>query len=647
MLKESAIPYGMNITASDAQGAIKEAYKDRAGVNTWTKLLNQAGADYTREMSALQEDYSEAIGEAYKSSLKNRENIDRLGLATGSRNELLSENRNALMDAYETYLSKYASGAATAMENYGSNVSAIEQALGDEAGNVSKILGKIYDYAASTWSGDSAKYMYELFDKYGLGDVFNREEVGLVGNEKQYDYGVKSWDELQNLIYDENHQMTKFGRDFYLRTLDLTGTEAEGVSSFGRWLAENDPELLEWFNSADPYNYTEDGRRSGTIRKLLGQGAQDYGNALSASDLTKEKSSLNKDIEQGVKDIVNPIDDYIANKGTEKTFRDALDKFTNFTPAAKDEIASYGLDSKEEFVNQLAKADMKASGSTESVENWLNRHRAEYEKAYDKIRDYLVKNENPLPDRKSLEGLRETYNSLYGEGTFDESVFEDYEAAQSLLAKDKLSNEELDTLYEKLGNVSNKLGGYKNLYNGAEIDKTGYVAEEHRAKNASIALEKIKSAEGKENYNATVDYAYDKVSKDLTVILEESPKLSRNRDIVISYGDKEYFTLDKKTGATPLIHTTETYQALSKYGDSLLAVYDDGLYMQYKKGEWIRVVPKIGGDKGYSDHNKEMDIAKVIAYKMMQNNKMSIRGEDSELSYTAKQVWSGAEIGGR
>lgn len=641
MPKESAIPYGMNLTASDAQGAIKEAYKDRAGVNTWTKLLNQAGADYARETSALQEDYSEAIGEAYRSSLKNRENIDRLGLATGSRNELLSENRNALMDAYETYLSKYASGAATAMENYGSNVSAIEQALGDEAGNVSKLLGKVYDYAASTWSGDSAKYMYELFGKYGLGDVFNREEVGLVGNEKQYDYNVKSWDELQNLIYDENHQMTKFGRDFYLRALDLTGTEAEGVSSFGRWLAENDPELLEWFNSADPYNYTEDGRRSGTIRKLLGQGAQDYGNALSASDLTKEKSSLNKDIEQGVKDIVNPIEELVAGRDVKNLVEEIGGRPSGYT---EDLMSAYKRGEKE-FVETMAWVDMKMAGSQDSLESWLQKFGDSYKAKYKEIQSAELKQ---IPDVKTIDNLRQTYETLYGEGSFDKTIYDDYEAIQSLMKKEEsLTREESKELRDKLTNISTKLNNYANLYNGTQIDKSGYVAEEHRAENASIALEKIKSAEGSDNYNATVDYAYDKVSKDLTVILEESPKLSRNRDIVISYGDKEYFTLDKKTGATPLIHTTETYQALSKYGDSLLAVYNDGLYMQYKKGEWIRVVPKISGDKGYSDHNKEMDIAKVIAYKMMQNNKMSIRGEDSELSYTAKQVWSGAEIGGK
>ena len=231
MAKEN-IPYGINITASDAQNAIAEAYRDRNGVNTWAKLLGQAGAEYSKQASALQEDYSSAISEAYKTNLENRNAIERGGFAIGSRDKLLSENRQLLMEAYDTYLQKFGSGMQTIGEQYGQNVSAIEQALGDEAGNVSKILSKIYDYAASTWSGDSAKYMYELFDKYGLGGVFNREEIGLVGNEKQYDYSVKSWDELQNLIYDENRQMTKFGRDFYLRALDLTGTEAEGVSSF-------------------------------------------------------------------------------------------------------------------------------------------------------------------------------------------------------------------------------------------------------------------------------------------------------------------------------------------------------------------------------------------------------------------------------
>ena len=49
MANKSTIPYGINITASDAQGAIDEAYRDRAGVNTWKKLLGQAGAEYTAQ----------------------------------------------------------------------------------------------------------------------------------------------------------------------------------------------------------------------------------------------------------------------------------------------------------------------------------------------------------------------------------------------------------------------------------------------------------------------------------------------------------------------------------------------------------------------------------------------------------------------
>lgn len=644
-MAKDAIPYGMNITASDAQVAMREASKDRAGVNTWTKMLNQAGASFAQETSALTEDYGKAIGEAYKSSLKNQENIDRLGLTGGSRNELLDENRAALMDAYKTYLSKYAEGTATAMQNYGSNVSAIEQALGDEAGNVSKLLNKVYDYYSS-WSGgtvsdESMKHMYELFDKYGLGGMFNVEETGLIGDEKQYNYGIKSWDELQNLMYDENRELNTFGKEFYLRALNLSGTEAEGIPSFGRWLAENDPDLLEWYNAPDPYNYTEGGRRSNTIRSLIGGKAGDYTGPLSGSEQAKAQGSLNKDIEQGVKDIINPIEELVAGRNVNEIVEEIGGRPSGYTA---DLIDAY-KQGEEEFVRTMAMIDQKMEGSQDSLESWLQKHGDSYKAKYKEIQSTELKQ---IPDVKAIDNLRQTYETLYGEGSFDKTIYDDYEAVQSLAKKEEsLTREESKELRDKLTSISTKLNNYANLYNGTQIDKSGYVADEHRAENASIALDKIKSAEGSDNYNATVDYAYDKVSKDLTVILKASPSKSRNRDLVIKYSDDEYFTLDKKTGAVPLEHLTEAYQALSKYNDSLLAVYNNGLYMQYKKGEWIRVVPKINGDKGYSDHNKEMNIAKVIAYKMMQNNKMSIRGEDSESSYLDKQVWTGKEIGGK
>lgn len=678
MANKSTIPYGINITASDAQGAINEAYKDRAGVNTWKKLLGQAGAEYTAQANALQENYGEAIGEAYKSSLKKQENIDRLGLATGSRDELLSENRQLLMEAYDNYFKNFASGMQTIGTEYGQNISAIEQALNDEAGNISKLLSRLYEYSKNELADTSRDNtildpitgdtriektnIYRALREGGLAEGFFD-----VNGE---DWSLKDWQDIQDIMFDENGNLTPDGVNFYMSLMNLEDTQGykhsdeSSVRSFGNWLYDTDSDLYDWYNAADPYNYTEDGRRSGTIRRLLGKSSTDYtnrisgdasrqANAPSREHFVNDMSRASTQIDASVAEIDKLISTTIgADVDTteldsivkqfkaddinidEQTFRELLDKARNaagkkvYDPAVIS--AAYRQNFETGKMSDNASKDImtRIDKIVKNVAN-LNSASSDYARLYG---ERMSDNENYNNYQQGIEKL----NTWYAEHQGKQLSMKDVDNVKGILNNMQKAANKLQT---ETGIESKKVAGESYGTNFWDNAKTG-------SENIGEAIRQTGNFDRTNTLvKDTVNEAYNTISGDgMTITLNDANKEenAHKRDLVITYNDGTKFTVDRRTGVgkgssgwTEETGTVRT-ELNGRYANSLLAVYNDRVYLQYEKGHWIDVYPKVTKDKGSEQSRKDQfEILKVIAYKMMLENNMEI-----STNGTTKEIWA-------
>lgn len=676
MANKSTIPYGINITASDAQGAIDEAYRDRAGVNTWKKLLGQAGAEYTAQAGALQEDYNSAVSEAYRASLERENAIERGGYAAGSRDKLLSENRQLLLDAYDSYFKNFGSGMQTIGEEYGQNISAIEQALNDEAGNVSKLLGKLYEYSKSELADTSREYevmnekgelttlksnIYKALREGGLAEGFFNISNDTDGEEI---WSLKDWQDIQGIMFDENRNLTPEGVNFYMSLMNLEDTQGyrhsdeSAVRSFGNWLYDTDSDLYDWYNSADPYNYTEDGRRSGTIRQLLGQSSTDYTNRISGDESRQMNAPAREKFTNDVSYASTKIDTNIAeiDKLIDTTIGEEVNttELDNLIKTMKEK--GFSPTDEKTFTDALNKARNdagKAAFNRDLISAAYRKNFAEGKMNDSTSKSILEKVNDIIENTANLDNASIQYKRLYGED-MDSAYETNRKKLETWVAGHQgkqLSMKDVNDVKDILTNMRTAIG---DLQTKTKMEQKNVVGDAYGMnfwKNAKTAENNITtaidSAGGFDRSNKTVadtiNEAYNQISDDMNIVLGTAKK-SRMRDLVISYGDGTKFTVDRRAGVgkgsdgwDEVEDATLRTELNGKYGNSLLAVQGDRVYMQYEKGHWIDVYPKRLGDKGSDQKMKDQfKVLKTIAYKMMLENNMEIAAEQGSTEVWAK-----------
>lgn len=274
-----SLPYGVNITQSDMRSMLEQNDRLQSGVRTWRQLFGTAGLDYATKQSQLKSAYSDAIAEAYKSNLAQQNQILGTGLAQGSTEQLLASNRQSLNEAYQNYISNYAKDLSTAASDYSKNVSSISEALDTRAKNFSDLYKSAYTYLSDeisdTTRTDESGTIYNYLAENAPDWLYDRDEQGKVT-------GVRSWEDLSRVLFDENQNLTREGIEFYDMVFNTipderyTKNDDTKVRSFDKWLSDTNPELREWYVSADPYNFSKRGTISGTANVLSGRESTDY-----------------------------------------------------------------------------------------------------------------------------------------------------------------------------------------------------------------------------------------------------------------------------------------------------------------------------------------------------------------------------------
>lgn len=270
-----ALQTGINIPTSDIKNALEQNNRQRNGIRTWRQLFGNASLGASADMARTTTDFSKIMADAYDTNLAQQNAILGAGLNAGATKNLLSTNRRGLLDAYDAYIRNYSETVNSISKAYQEDVSAIDTELTQRAENFAKVYNKVYDYLSQELYGstrDDKNYFAENNMDWLLTDDEDDKRT------------LRSWDSIADTVFTKDGYLTDEGIEFfdqvmnarpdgYTRTNDKGETFA--TKGFDAWLSEADPELREWWTSADLFNYTKAGTNKGTSNVLLGRESTD------------------------------------------------------------------------------------------------------------------------------------------------------------------------------------------------------------------------------------------------------------------------------------------------------------------------------------------------------------------------------------
>lgn len=255
---------------------------------------------------------------------------------------MLQDNELALQDAYNSYMNSLQEGTASIQESYSQSNQAVENAFAEQ-GEYTAAYDKAHmDYLQELWeryeNGENTLFDTELWSRYTTQDQLRDEETGELlydeeGNPVLGERRLKARDELFNASYDEvlddegnlvgkdwtgfvddQGNLTLKGVDFYDQIENAMATE--GGYSFGEYLSDTNPDLLDWANSYNPYDYTDAGTNAGTFKTMTGRMSTDYlysfaerFGGMSEKEINNLYSSFQESSQQLV-DAINNDDGY-------------------------------------------------------------------------------------------------------------------------------------------------------------------------------------------------------------------------------------------------------------------------------------------------------------------------------------------------
>lgn len=274
----------------------------------------------------VEQQYSEQIGQAYKSAMAQRSNILSSNLGTGYKDAMLGDTDQYLSKAYDQYMSKL----SQSKQAIASNVSKANQTVTDElekqAANVleyNKAAPKYADYYMNWLKNNLSEEEYletvnrpdwRNYMTADFGDdaetqarydeLAALEEAGTLSPEQEAElkqlrasyYRLKSEQELATPSYveevdpetgrkfkhwtsivDDQGNLTEAGVNYYDFLENYAATRQGEGPSWEQYLSETNPELLDWAKTYNPYLAgTKDPFWAGTMRTAHGTMSNDY-----------------------------------------------------------------------------------------------------------------------------------------------------------------------------------------------------------------------------------------------------------------------------------------------------------------------------------------------------------------------------------
>ena len=422
------LQYGMNILASDMRNILERNDRLQNGVRTWRKLFGNASLANQAQMSALQNDYSEAITQAYKANLAQRNSILGAGLSAGSTKQMLDANRQNLHDAYRQYIQNYAQDVSAQAENYGQELSTIESALTERAKNLSNLYNSAYDYLSNRLS--TATMSRDLIDK----PLYDEDENFLGYEQETLDYlkenkmdwlrdaegNLLSWNAISNQLLNPDGTLNAKGTEFFDKMFNAApqgylDDKGNRIESFDEWLSKENADLRSWAAGQDAYNFNLAGTNLGTAKINAGMESTDFSgthhghlseNDMISSDLLDANKSLSgavdklnnaqKNLETLRSNMADPGSIYYGEKKVSETTADLKTAWRDY----QTQIDT----TKSEFMTAL-KESLGGSLYNQFVESEINA-----DKEYDELMKKMKK--SMTYDEKLQEEMTAWYNNF-------------------------------------------------------------------------------------------------------------------------------------------------------------------------------------------------------------------------------------------
>lgn len=452
-----SLQYGFNFTESDIKRLLEQNDVLQNNVRSWRQLFGNASLGYNAQRDALNTDYASAIADAYKSNLAQRNAILGAGLSAGSTQNLLAQNQSDLRNAYETYVKNYTSAASTLAESYSEEIGAIDAALTERAQNFKNLYESAYKYLSDELYSNT-DYVLEnlgwITNMPTAEELLNRintastvSDIVNIANEYQTSVSnpvLKSWDILSQELFDAQGNLTAQGTEFFDQIFNAqpqgyTRTDEDGneisLRTFDQWLNDTNPELRDWWTSADVYNYTRAGTNAGTTKTLVGMESDDikyhqseYLNTEDAENFVTKGMrqftpiTFSSELEETLSDLYASfkidqanIERYRGNdayagyiENIEKKYTNAsaqaVEEITSATSTASTNLAKYFENSKTLLGQERYEEFINSSGYTRA------------RSAYDTAVDELIKSAKYVSTeegRKEYEAALKKYEQAY------------------------------------------------------------------------------------------------------------------------------------------------------------------------------------------------------------------------------------------
>ena len=260
---------------TDTMKVLANQNRQRNDRLTWQQMFAATDIAAQQATSAVDYNFAKEVSDAYDASLLAKSNVYSGDYRTGTQNEMLDEIDLALNDAYNK-----------SIENYNANVSAIYNSKTTTNQQINELLGaqadKVIAYDAAhldyvNWLAtelENGNIDGSVFNNTPWSRIFTKSDVtDADGNVTGSSYTAVSADDLRNMMYDKDGNLTLKGIDIYdMLENDFVNTD----HSFQNYLEtrKDGSDLLEWATSYNPYDYTS-GTNVGNFKEIVGLASTD------------------------------------------------------------------------------------------------------------------------------------------------------------------------------------------------------------------------------------------------------------------------------------------------------------------------------------------------------------------------------------
>lgn len=431
-----AIPYGVNINASDMRNIVEKNDVQQDGVRSWRKLLGGASLGYESQADTAKSYYGDATAKAYASNFEQQNAIMGAGLNAGTTKELVSANRQELQSTYDTYIKNYGANLQQAGEEYGKEVGAISQGLTNRATNFSSLYNSTYDYLSKELHKTNVKGAKPVDDEI-LPNYLKTNGLDWLQDEEGELLPLR---DIMSQLKGDDGSLNEKGIEFFDMMFNARpeGFETQydkgdnkTTRGFGEWLSETNNELYNWATSQDLFNYNFAGTNMGTA------------NVISGRESTDDKYSKTE---------------YMKTDKLESSSKQALTTHNDFSQKAKEAKEAIAAQ-KEEFANMPSgeKWSRMARGPQNTKEKNLG---GDAEKSFNKYKNHARSIVSTLDNDFRTTVGTQTYNEFRFE---NKELFAEHEKLMNTLNYDEVYSDELaKSIESSYSAIANKMTSFIN-----------------------------------------------------------------------------------------------------------------------------------------------------------------------------------------